>query len=92
MTPREAAKALCLELDKCGLVPIPRKGMVIEVYKGEQCQTVLLRETSEGHHWFWVWEPFRTDQEHDYDRALPLGQEREFARRICGVLSIPKVG
>ncbi|WP_121184983.1 hypothetical protein [Nocardiopsis sp. Huas11] len=64
--------------------------MVIEVRKGEQSQTVLLRNTGAGLHWFWVWES--SDGGFEYDRALPAGQEREFARRIAGVLSIPKVG
>ncbi|WP_152486464.1 hypothetical protein [Nocardiopsis lucentensis] len=92
MTPREAAKALCLELDKHDLKPLPRKGMVIEVHKGDQSQTVLLRETGEDLYWYWVWDSYRTGTEpYEYDRALPVGQEPEFARRIFGVLSIPKV-
>jgi hypothetical protein len=66
--------------------------MVIEVRKGEQSQTVLLRRARAGLHWFWVWESFRTDDGFEYDRAMPAGQEREFARRIAGVLSIPKAG
>ncbi|WP_157982515.1 hypothetical protein [Nocardiopsis sp. FIRDI 009] len=62
------------------------------MHKGDQSQTVLLREIGEGLHWYRVWDSYRTDTEkHEYDRALPVGQEPEFARRISGVLSIPKV-
>ncbi|PDP88763.1 hypothetical protein CQJ94_03195 [Glycomyces fuscus] len=90
---REAAKRLALELDKLNLKPLPQPGMVLVVKRGSQKQSVCLMRTDSGQwHWFWMWEPFRTQDRWEYERGLPLGREQDMARRLLGVLEIAEAG
>lgn len=95
MTPREAAKRLCMELDRLGLKPLPHRHGKIVITKGKQSQTVMLRPTNdEGNgafHWFWVWDGFRTDGGVEADRGPKMGEEADFARRICNVMDVPQM-
>ena len=93
MTPREAAKRLCYELDRLNLKPMPYRGGKIIVAKGKQRQTVILRPTNDQgdgkFYWFWVWDGFRTDGGVETDKGPKMGEEAEFARLICNVMDVP---
>lgn len=92
-TTREAAKRLCVELDRLGLTPLPYRNGRIVVRKDYREQAVMLRPTNKSgdgdYFWFWVWE---TDDEPLMDRGLELGRESELARRLDRVMSIPDLG
>ncbi|WP_435105725.1 hypothetical protein [Nocardiopsis synnemataformans] len=90
---REAAKRLALELDQLNLRPLPRPGMVLVVKRGSQEQSVRLMRADSGQwHWFWMWEPFRTEDAWECEQGLPIGQERDMARRLLSVLEIAEAG
>ncbi|WP_150242551.1 hypothetical protein [Nocardiopsis quinghaiensis] len=90
---REAAKRLALELDALNLKPLPQPGMVLVVKRGSQEQSVRLMRANSGQwHWFWMWEPFRTEDTWEHEQGLPLGRERDMARRLLGVLEIAEAG
>lgn len=86
---REAAKRLCHWLDEKGLKPLPQPNMVILVRKGKHEQPVKLMRTDAGQWcWWWCWEPYRTDDNWEYELAVPVGQEQELAKRLENVLSL----
>lgn len=90
---REAAKRLALELDKLNLKPLPQPGMVLVVRRGSQQQSVRLMRADSGQwHWFWMWEPFRTQDAWEYEQGLPIGREHDMARRLLSVLEIAEAG
>ncbi|WP_444963115.1 hypothetical protein [Nocardiopsis sp. M1B1] len=43
-------------------------------------------------HWFWMWEPFRTQDAWEYEQGLPIGREQDMSRRLLSVLEIAEAG
>ncbi|MET9797437.1 hypothetical protein [Nocardiopsis alba] len=89
---REAAKRLCHWADESGLKALPHPNQTIELRKGSQGQHVCLMRTAEGWSWFWMWEPFRTDDAWEKERGLPMGKEQDMVRRVVAVLEIAQAG
>ncbi|MFD6094844.1 hypothetical protein ACFVWN_03870 [Nocardiopsis flavescens] len=90
---REAAKRLCHWADESGLKVLPHPGQVVELKKGKQSQLVRLSRAEGGWSWFWLWEPFRTEQDvWETEKGLPMGQERDMVRRVLAVLEIAEAG
>lgn len=89
---REAAKRLCRWVDENGLKPLPHPGGVLEIRKGGQSQRICLKRVEGEWHWFWMWEPFRTQDAWEYEQGLPIGRERDMARRLLSVLEIAEAG
>ncbi|WP_223839308.1 hypothetical protein [Nocardiopsis deserti] len=52
----------------------------------------LMRAASGQWHWFWMWEPFRTQDAWECEQGLPTGRERDMARRLPNVLEIAEAG
>lgn len=86
---REAARRLCLELDRLGVRPVPDgPTMTVTGVMDGRTQTVALRPfDARGLMWCFVW----PGVESTVDPVLPAGEEPALARRLHAVLSLPEL-
>ncbi|MFC7331455.1 hypothetical protein [Marinactinospora rubrisoli] len=87
--PKKAARSLMHWLHTHGVTPLPGPvTWAVTAIKGSSRHTVVLRADPDGLHWYHEWEPLRTEEDPDFERACPAGDEKDLARRIANVLAV----
>ncbi|KUP97460.1 hypothetical protein [Thermobifida cellulosilytica] len=84
---KEAARRLCVELDRLGVRPLPDgPTMTVTGVLEGRTQTVALRTFDRRLMWCFVW----PEADFSLDPVLPAGEEAALARRVRAVLGLPE--